>query len=181
MRGGKLNIFTILAGLFLVVLLVLYVLMRAGIFTKKPLPESPEYPYIRESTLLNAYEQSLYHALIRVLDDRYLVFAKVGLAGILAIDPELPDRGLESALERIERERVDFVLCETDGTGVLGVIQLDPYTHQPDGRRRHDTFADMALKAAGVPVVRMPIKESYSEQELRIDHVQELQVTAALP
>ena len=163
------NILTILSGIFLVVLLVLYILMKAGKFAKKPLPESPDYPYVRESALLNAYEQSLHDALISVLDDQYRVFAKVGLANILSIDPELPDRGLASALERIEREHVDFVLCETDGTGILGVIQLDPYTHQPDGRRRHDTFIDLALKAAGVPVVRMPIKEIYSEHELRVE------------
>lgn|GEM_PF-6760249 len=163
------NIVTILLGVFLVALLVLYYLMKSGKVTKEPQPESPDFPYIREPNLLTAYEQSLLSALMRVLDERYLVFAKVGLANILSTDPELPDRALGSARERIERENVDFVICEKDGCGILGVIQLDPYTHQPDGRRRHETFIDMALKAAGVPVVGMPIKEKYSEQELRIE------------
>ncbi len=163
------NNLIILLGVFLVALLVLYYLMKSGRLKKEPLPESPDYPYIRESSLLTAYEQSLHAALIRVLDDRYSVFAKVGLATILSTDPELPERALGSARERIEREVVDFVICEKEGTAILGVIQMDPYTHQPDGRRRHDTFADTALKAAGIPVVAMPIKERYAEQELRIE------------
>lgn len=163
------NIFTIILGVFLVALLVLYYLIKSGRLTKEPLPESPDYPYIRESHLLTAYEQALLSTLSRVLDDRYCVFAKVGLANILSTDPELPDRALGSARERIERENVDFVICETDGLGILGVLQLNPHTHQPDGRRRHETFVDMALRAAGVPVVGMPIKEKYSEQELRIE------------
>ena len=168
-EGGNLNLLTILSGVFLVALLILYYLMKSGKVTKEPLPESPDYPYIRETTLLTAYEQSLLDALNRVLGDRYSVFAKVGLANILSTDPELPDRALGSARERIERENVDFVICERDGTDILGVIQLDPYTHQPDGRRRHETFIDTSLKAAGVPVVEMPIKDTYSEQELRIE------------
>ena len=168
-EGGKLNLLTILSGVFLVALLILYYLMKSGKVVKEPLPESPDYPYIRETTLLTAYEQSLLDALNRVLGDRYSVFTKVGLANILSTDPELPDRALGSARERIERENVDFVICERDGTDILGVIQLDPYTHQPDGRRRHETFIDTALKAAGVPVVEMPIKDKYSEQELRIE------------
>ena len=163
------NYLTILLGVFLIALLVLYYLIKSGKLARKPLPESPDYPYIREPALLTVYEQSLLNALLQVLDEQYKVFAKVGLANILSIDPELPDRAIGSSRERIERENVDFVICEKNGTDILGVIQLDPYTHQSDGRRRHDTFVDMALKAAGVPVVRMPIKEKYSEQELRIE------------
>ena len=163
------NFIAIILGVLLVALLALYYLMKSGKFSKSSPPEAPDYPYIRESALLTTYEQSFHRALLRVLDDQYQVYPKVGLATILSIDPELPDRSLGAARERIEREIVDFALCERDGTGILGVIQLDPYTHQPDGRRRFDTFIDQALKAAGVPVVRMPIKENYSEQELRIE------------
>ena len=163
------NLFSILLGVFVVALLAFYFLMRSGKFAKKPVPESPDYPYIRESALLNAYEQSLYDVLIRALGERYGVFAKVGLSAILSIDPELPDRDLGSSLERIERAHVDFVLCEKNSTEILGIIQLDPYTHQPDGRRRHDTFIELSLKAAGVPIVQMPIKDTYSESELRVE------------
>ena len=163
------NILTILLGACLVILLVVYYLVRSGKLTKEPLPESPDYPYIREVNLLTAYEQSLLDTLMRVLDQRYSVFAKVGLANILSTDPELPDRALGSARERIERERVDFVICERDSSRILGVVQLNPHTHQPDGRRRHETFVDTALKAAGVPVVGVPVKEKYSEQEIRIE------------
>ena len=130
------NLLTILSGVFLVALLILYYLMKSGKLAKESPPESPDFPYIRESNLLTAYEQSLHSALNRVLDNQYSVFAKVGLANILSTDPELPERSLGSARERIEQEAVDFVICERDGTGILGVIQLDPYTHQPDGRRR---------------------------------------------
>ncbi len=163
------NSLTIILGISLVALIALYYVLKSRKVKEKSLPESPDYPYIREQTLLTAYEQSLHSALNRVIDDQYSIFAKVGLANILGIDPELPERVLGSARERIERENVDFVLCESNGTGILGVIQLDPYTHQPDGRRRHDTFIDTALKAAGIPVIRMPIQEKYSEQELRIE------------
>ena len=163
------DLLTILLGVFLIALLALFYLLKSGKLAKEAPPESPDFPYIRESNLLTAYEQSLHGALTRVLDRQYSVFAKVGLAGILTTDPELPDRAIGNARERIEREVVDFVICERDGTGILGVIQLDPYTHQPDGRRRHDTFVNMALKAAGVPVVSMPIQENYGEHELRIE------------
>ena len=82
---------SIFLGVFLVALLALYYLMKSGKFTKKALPESPDYPYIIESSLLTAYEQSLCGTLTRVLENRYIVFAKVGLANILSTDPELPD------------------------------------------------------------------------------------------
>ena len=163
------NSLIIILGMIPLALLVLFYLAKSGKFAKKPPPESPDYPYIRERTLLTAHELSLHSALIRALDSQYGVFAKVALANILSIDPELPERTLGSARERIERQSVDFVLCEKDGTDILGVIQLESHINAPDGQHRQEGFVDRALKAAGVPVFRLPVKDSYTDQELRIE------------
>ena len=163
------NSLIIILGMIPLALLVLFYLAKSGKFAKKPPPESPDYPYIRERTLLTAHELSLHSALIRALDSQYGVFAKVALANILSIDPELPERTLGSARERIERQSVDFVLCEKDGTDILGVIQLESHINAPDVQHRKEGFVDRALKAAGVPVFRLPVKDSYTDQELRIE------------
>ena len=158
-----------ITGIFLVALLAWYYLLKSRKLSRTALPDPPDFPYIRDPALLTPYEQSFYSALIRVLDDQYSVFPKVGLANILSIDPELSERSLGEARKQIEQETVDFVLCEGEGTAILGVIQLDLYSQQTDGRRRYDSFTDQALKVAGVPIVRIPIKETYTEQELRIE------------
>ena len=163
------NSLIIIVGMIPLALLVLFYLAKSGKFAKKPPPESPDYPYIRERTLLTAHEQSLHSALIRALDPQYCIFAKVDLSNILSIDPELPERTLGSARERIERQSVDFVLCEKDGTDILGIIQLESHINPPDGQHRQEGFVDSALKAAGVPVFRLPVKDSYTDQELRIE------------
>ncbi len=44
------NSLTIILGISLVALIALYYVLKSRKFKEKPLPESPDYPYIREQT-----------------------------------------------------------------------------------------------------------------------------------
>jgi len=66
--------------------------------------------------------------------------------------------------------------CE-EGLGLAGclhelyfdpilAIELDDSSHREGRRRERDSFVDDALSAAELPLLRVPVRRSYSPQEL---------------
>jgi hypothetical protein len=46
-------------------------------------------------------------------------------------------------------------------------IELDDKSHQRDDRKERDQFIDQVFKAAGIPLLRVPVKHTYSLQEVQ--------------
>ncbi|HEU4760082.1 MAG TPA: DUF2726 domain-containing protein [Dehalococcoidia bacterium] len=121
-------------------------------------------PYRRVDSLLTAAERSFYGVLVSVVDRDVAVFPKVRLADLLWLPRDARDR--RAHLNRVVSKHVDFVLCERRTLAPVLVIELDDSSHRARERRRRDAFVDQALRAAGLPLLRVPVRRSYPPHEL---------------
>lgn len=94
-------------------------------------------------------EQVLYHRLCRALPE-HMVLAQVGLSRFLAVR-----RGHDARawFNRINRMSVDYLVCTKDAS-VVAAIELDDDSHRAPDRAAADEKKELALKAAGVRLLR---------------------------
>lgn len=100
-----------------------------------------------------------------------MVLACVRLAEVLEVDTKRsnnPSRH-QSALNRITRKQVDFVLCHPETTRPVLVVELDDITHARSDRKGRDQFVDRACDSAGLPILHVRAAPSYNPQGLAQD------------
>jgi hypothetical protein len=122
-------------------------------------------PYRKRDSLLTKAERSFFGVLQEAAAEQLLVFSKVRLADLLWMPKGTP----VSYLNRIQAKHVDFVLCDPETVSPRLVIELDDSSHQRPDRQARDQMVDEALKAAGLPILRVPARYAYSTQELASD------------
>jgi very-short-patch-repair endonuclease len=161
---------TINPSILIVIAVVIFVLILWSLFNtdSKPKKESVDdmkvWPYVVRE-LMTAPERELYRRLQQALPD-YLIFSQVQLSRIIDVAPEAQK---QAWLNRINRMSVDFVICATDGAKILAAIELDDSSHDQAERIKADSKKDKALRSAGVPIIRWPVKGMPQPQQLRAD------------
>jgi len=123
--------------------------------------------YESRGNLYTQDERSFLGVLEQALDNRYRVFGKVLLSDLIK-----PAKGLDAgrwttALNRINRKHVDFVICTANEFALVGVLELDDQMRGREVRAGRDEFVDQALAMAGIPVLRFPAKKGYAVHEVR--------------
>jgi hypothetical protein len=129
------------------------------------LPPGEFLPYRKRDYLLTRAERSFFEVLIRALPPDLHVFAKVRLADLVWIPRRHPRRRVH--LYRVLPKHIDFVVCDSARISPLVAIELDDSSHQRPDRVERDTFVNEALRTAGLPLVRVPVKNSYSLKEMQ--------------
>ncbi len=142
-----------IAAVILIIVVVVWLAARAR-----------RLPYRRVDSLLTEAERSFYGVLVRVVDGDLAVFPKVRLADLLWLPERARDR--RAHLNRVTSKHVDFVLCERRTLAPLLAIELDDSSHRARERRRRDSFLDGALRAAGLPLLRVAARRRYPPGEL---------------
>ncbi len=120
-------------------------------------------PYYNKGTLLSEIEQVLFHRLIKAMPNNY-VMVQVRLADIVDVGNSANRRAWNN---KIIQNSVDFVICDKSLT-VLACIELDDKTHEEPERQRADNNKDEALKAAGIPILRIKTNKMPSIELLKI-------------
>lgn len=123
---------------------------------------SSPLPYYRKKTLLNGKEQVLFHRLTEAMPNCY-VLAQVRLADIVGIKKTQNRQGW---FNKVSRKSVDFVIC-SKSFSILACIELDGKTHEQESRQKADGDKDAALKAAGIPIIRIKASELASVDEIK--------------
>ncbi len=124
-------------------------------------------------SLLTQAERSFFGVLQQSLASDYQIFAKVRLADIVRPVRNSSHSGWQSAFNRISGKHVDFLLCDLERLNVIGVIELDDRTHERFERGLRDSLVDSALANAGIPILRISTRQSYSPAQIR-EQVQNL-------
>jgi hypothetical protein len=162
--------------LFIFVATILIVLVIAGKkFSPKsvPVPESNAKIYEAVPSLLTPAERSFFGVLQQSLASDYQIFAKVRLADIVRPVRNPSRSGWQSAFNRTSGKHVDFLLCDLERLNAIGVIELDDRTHERFERGLRDSLVDSALADAGIPILRISTRQSYSPAQIR-EQVQKL-------
>lgn len=125
---------------------------------------SGRFPYTKRETLLSRGERAFQTSLSEAVGDRYLIMYKVRVADIMTCSEADWQRGYGGA---ISQKHLDFVLCERRSTRVVLAVELDDRSHEAEHRKRRDWFLNNALRAAGVPLLRIRARSQYSSVIIR--------------
>lgn len=122
-------------------------------------------PYQKKWYLLSPAERDFYETLRQAVRPRYLIFAKVRLLDLLWLPDNMENRILY--IRRVASKHVDFVLCHLQTVAPALVIKLDDASHQAPERQERDIFLNEVLRVAGIPLLRVPVRKSFSTPALR--------------
>jgi hypothetical protein len=122
-------------------------------------------PYKRKDYLLTQAERSLFGVVSEALKNQYLIFAKVRLADLVWMPKGT--ESWQSHFNRIQSKHVDFVICDRASIRPLLCVELDDASHGQASRKTRDVFVDSALRAAGLPLVRIVASKAYNVAEVR--------------
>ena len=152
--------------------LVMGIIFLVKIYGGKQAVSIDDIPYRKKDYLLTKAELSFYRVLKNVIDDDLLIFSKVRLADLLWLPKGTKNR--QAYLNKIMSKHVDFVLCESNTLSPVLAIELDNSSHQKSSRRERDKFVDDVFHKAGLPLLRIQAKRSYSPGELSLAIKQEM-------
>jgi formate dehydrogenase maturation protein FdhE len=113
---------------------------------------------------LSAPELALMRALETMVGSRYLICPKVALNDIFYV--ARPNENVHF-FNKFFRKHVDFLLCEPETLQPAIGIELASRASKAEARETDQFMSDLFL-SAGLPLVRVPSGESYSEQELTL-------------
>jgi Protein of unknown function (DUF2726) len=108
--------------------------------------------------LLAEDEVALYNLLRMVVQERYLVFAKVPLGSFLAVDAGGKER--VQVLRHLALKRVDFALVHPGSRQVEQVVQIEPQSpelHQMESQQ----IVESLLDTAGIKLRKLQAKRTY--------------------
>lgn len=124
-------------------------------------------PYERRGILLTPAEINFLRSLQLAVREDWVIFSKVRLSDIIKVRPKT--RKFQSWQSRIQGKHLDFVLCDDETLEVKLAIELyDPSLSRGE-RAKRDRFVDVALTAAGLPLLRVKVVEKYETALLRKD------------
>ncbi len=155
---------------WIILLLLLIIVSLALALLKKKAGKGPvDFPYQSKEMLCSPAERSFMGVLEKVVGNGYRIFAKVRLADIVEVNKGLSSSARQSAFNRISRNHLDFVICNSRDLSIVGTVELDDKSHRKTGRQERDQFLDKALEAAGVPMFRVKAQSTYSIKEVSSD------------
>jgi very-short-patch-repair endonuclease len=134
-----------------------------SIFNKDTKKADERLPYRLRDDFLSPAEFSFYKVLQGVLGNRFVIQSKVRLADLFFV--ALPNENF-SYLGKIAQKHIDFIVCDAQTMKPLFGIELDDSSHQRKNRQERDHFVEEAFAAASFPLVRFPVKSSYTSDEI---------------
>jgi len=115
--------------------------------------------------LLTEPELACFNALNEVAFKEFHVMAKVSLSDIAIVKRGLDQAALAKAAKQGNRH-IDFVLCDREHLAVVVAIELDDAKAKAARAKQQLSVSDL-LEPVGISVFRLPVKTSYSTQEIR--------------
>src|SRR5690606_29324268 len=138
-------------------------------------PTTPAYRKTR--SLLTQAELDFYRVLSQTVDSKTTVICpKVRMADILKVRD---NDSYMSHFGRIKARHIDFLLCNATSMKPIAAIELDDRSHNRPKRQERDRFVNQAFRAAGLPLVRIPVRQRYDVVELRQEIGRQLQGSKA--
>lgn len=156
-----LPLFGLLAG-FLFILWLLSLLSRK----LGDKPSSSNLPFGLKDLFLTRAELDFYRILVRTIEQgpspRHRVFVQVPLSAL--INKTVRDR---TAWNKIDRLRLDYLICDADTLQPVLAIELDDSSHLQEHRQRRDRWLREVLDHVGLPFKQIPVNvRGYSPQQI---------------
>jgi hypothetical protein len=125
-----------------------------------------EYPYSLRDHFLSPAEHSFFMVLKSAVSDSALISIKVGLSDLFYAKSSDGSKH-RTFTNKIDRKHIDFLLCDPKTVRPIAGIELDDKSHERDDRQARDKFVENVFRVSNLPLIRIPVKHSYSVAELR--------------
>lgn len=123
-------------------------------------------PYSLGPALFSPDEAAFLTVLDEAVGGDYRVFGKVRLSDLVTVRRGVARRVLERASARIETLRIDFLVCGRESASVVCAVELVGGRSRKGRGRTPDKALGRACDALGLPLVRVPLAETYSAKAL---------------
>ena len=155
---------TILIILLVVLAIIAFAIKTAGALQNNSSAPAgdPDLQYEKRSHLMTPAERSFFGVLEQALEQNWYIFSKVRLEDIIQVKKGVEKKKAFGLRNRIKSRHIDFILCDRDTLETVMCIELDDSSHKRKDRIERDKFIDSALLVAGVPIVRIPAKSTYT-------------------
>ncbi len=130
----------------------------------EPDTQSGGLPYHLRDDFLSAAEASFYQVIKGMMGNYLTICPKMALSELLYV-PRGNDN-FPAFQNKIDRKRIDFLVCDAKTMRPRFAIELDDPSHQRPDRVERDEFVEHVFEAAGLPLVRIPVKNAYDTREL---------------
>ena len=134
---------------------------NTGITVRYNEPEN--LPYRLRDDFLSSAEASFFQVLKTMIGDRLVICPKVSLAEIFFV---ARGEAYQTYQNKIDRKRVDFLLCDPKTLKPVFAIELDDSSHERPDRQERDAFVEEVFATALLPLVRVPAQQTYNTHEL---------------
>lgn len=124
-----------------------------------------KFPYHIRDNFLSPAELSFFRVLHTTLEGNVQLCSKVGLGDLFWVKTD-DQSEFRRFTNKIDRKHVDFLLCDPATMHPLIGIELDDKSHRRADRRARDEFVDQVFQAAGLPLLHIPVKRTYSTHDL---------------
>jgi len=139
------------------------ILFLLGIRLSEPSTAAETLPYRQRDDFLSAAELSFYRVLAAAIGQRAVICPKVNLNDLFFVSQPQQNQRYRN---KIDRKHVDFVLCHPETLRPACGIELDDSSHARRDRQQRDQFVEQVFQAAGLPLVRVPVRAAYRPAEL---------------
>lgn len=123
-------------------------------------------PYDSVGRLLSPEENAFFSTLNALTRGKYTIHAKVSLSNIIRPRGTTATSGRTWAWEYSHFQPVEYLLCDSDTSAIVAVIQMESPGELRMKRRKSDQFLVRSLDSAGIPFIRVPKQEAYTEGEM---------------
>lgn len=148
----------------LAAIMMLSGLLKGGGEKKKT---TDKLEYQKRKVLLSPAERSFFGVLKQAVGDEALLFAKVRVADVLEPKKGGAKGAWQKAFNAISSKHFDYVICSNDDSSILLAVELDDASHSAKKRATRDEFLNNICTEAGLPLLRVPAKKSYSISQIR--------------
>lgn len=139
----------------IVVLLILAFIIRI----LKDKFDQAEYKYKSREYLLSKAEQNFFNQLLQNIPENLYVQSKIRLFDV--IKPNVSGRNFIMLRNKIISRHLDFIIIEKSSSKIVMAIELDDSSHLSVKVQDRDKFKDIALKSAGIRLVRIKTSSNY--------------------
>lgn len=138
------------------------------------------YPYKLRDDFLSAAELQFFRVLQQVIAGRAVLLTKVALRDLFYVPLNDP-AAHRTYTNKIDRKHVDYVLCDSGTLKPICAIELDDKSHQREDRQARDVLVNAVFRAAGLPLMRVPVQRTYDVAQLKTALSPYLKAAETLP
>jgi hypothetical protein len=121
--------------------------------------------FFKKRPIMLFEERKLFNVLMKLYNENYFVFPQVTLTSLLEITEGNKDH--ENIYHSLGKKSVDFAIFDKTTISPILAIELNGKSHSHYYRINRDEKVKHILTKSGIPLITIPVSETYDEMKLK--------------